>query len=451
MVPEADPADARFISTAAGGEYVWHAWLEQAGRLVGETFLPVRLACGVRPLSLPAEVKPGKVSQVVLAWDELPELEGGEAITPLARTRLWESLRACERYYAITLELHSDGRQIATAQTITRSGTDQHVFDVKVPASASGPFTWVARVRPVESVVSHDFEDSFEGRTLGALTRGLADDPHAASPIAPWVSFHYPAGGAQQWFDEGAHQSPSDGSQSAFLIVTNPVPPLGYSGFGMLRSFEEPWALPTNTDRWAEYSFACDFRLRTFQPCLLELQVRNTDPTGDGHWIQFVQRYQPGPDGWQTIRARLDQFRAPHWPRIWFDPDRVVDVVVNVRMESAGALYHASFDNIRFDGPETAAVLGADFATYRSAKDQADPVAFRGIERTPAGGIRLSWLARAGRVYQVLYADEVLSEPRPLAGAEAVEVPADGLVEFTDELTGLSATRFYRLMILPEP
>lgn len=451
MVPGADLTDDEFVSTADGGEYTWHAWLEQEGRVVSEQFLPVRLAWGVRPLSLPTAIKPGKTTEVTLIWEELPELEHGEAMTPLDRTRLWESLKACERYYGVTLELHSGGKLVASAGTITRAGTDRHVFKVNVPVAASGPFTWVARVQSVESVRSRDLEDSFEGRTLGALTRELANDPNAESPLAPWESYHYPAGGVQQWFDEGVTQAASHGSQAAFLILNNPAPPLGYSGFGIRRVFEESWPLPPNADHWSKYSFACDFRLRTFQPCLLELQVRNTDPTGDGHWIQFVQRYQPGPDGWQTIRARLDQFRAPRWPHVWFDSQRVAELVVNVRMEAANALYEANFDNIRFDGPEDDAVLGRDFATYRSAKGQPDYLAFRGIEHSPTGGVHLSWPAQAGRVYQVLYIDGGLVDPlwKPLAGAEAIEVAVDGMAGFTDEPAGVSSTRFYRLVLLP--
>jgi hypothetical protein len=509
MVPDADLGDSGYVSTAAGGRYAWHAWLEDQGRLVSEAFLPVRLARGIRPEALPSVVQPGKVNEATLAWEELPELEWSAVATPLDRARLWDSLRAGEGLYAAILELHSASGLVATAQTTTRRGTDRYTFKVKVPRTASGPFAWVARVQPVVSITSHDLEDSFEGRTLGAMTREIAADPSAPSLFAPWLSYHYPAEGDQQWFDEGIQQVASDGSQSAFLIVTNPAPPMGYSGFGIRRVFERPWSLPANLEHWAQYSFKCDVRLQPFQPCQLELQVRNEDPTGRGHWIQFVRRFEPGADGWHTIGARLDQFRAPHWPRILFDPSRVTELVVNIRMEAPNALYAASFDNIRFDGPESDAVLGADFATYSSADDFAsesadtdgdgvpdayesgtgvylgmwntgtdpaiadsdgdgqgegaelvagtDPndasdfLAFNRIERVDQGVVRLRWEARVGRVYQVLFVDQTEWEHawRVLPGAESLEFANNGPVEVHDDTGSLAGMRYYRLAVLP--
>ncbi|HYV27748.1 MAG TPA: beta-galactosidase, partial [Candidatus Eisenbacteria bacterium] len=59
-IPDADLNDPDYVSTPDGGNYVWHAWLEQGGVKVSETFLPVRLLWGVRPITLPVNITAGQ-------------------------------------------------------------------------------------------------------------------------------------------------------------------------------------------------------------------------------------------------------------------------------------------------------------------------------------------------------------------------------------------------------
>src|SRR5262249_58691268 len=90
LVPDADLNDPAYASSPDGGQYVFHAWLEQDGVPVSETFLPVRLRWGVRPLALPQTVVPGATYNITVEWQELPSWLPGEGSLPLDRARPWQ-------------------------------------------------------------------------------------------------------------------------------------------------------------------------------------------------------------------------------------------------------------------------------------------------------------------------------------------------------------------------
>ena len=512
-VPDANLSDPDYRSCREGGQYRWRAWLEDEGRWLSEVVLPVRLLWGVRPRSLPPAIRPGSRHQITVEWEELPSYEANTLGTPLDRAKLWESLAATSQHYRVVLELRSGEAIVATDSHITREGTGTHVFSLDVPHGARGPFTWSASAQPAPVVESPDVVEGFEGRLLGAWTLELARDTNAPSPLRPWISYHYPTNGAQGWRDEGVQLDGSEGSQSAFLILTNPPAPTGYSGFGVLYRFDRAWPLPGNRSDWTAYTFACDFRLRQYQACILELQIKNDDPSGSGRWIQFSRPYVPGSNGWCTLRASLDQFVKPSWAWELFDPNRVAEIVVNVQMLDTNALYEADFDHIQFDGPEAAIQVDPPTFLYTSANDHTPPPADAdgdgltdasetgtgvylssadtGTDPTtpdsdgdglndgpeviagtdpnkpeevlavfltrlsPAGGAVLAWSARRGRVYDVLACDGPVSDPAgfaPLPGLTNLSADADGFMQVTDSSASTSAVRFYRVAVrLPQP
>jgi hypothetical protein len=504
-VLDADLNDPDYVSSSRGGQFVWHASLEKSGVRISEAFLPVRLLWGVRPDALPATVTPGHTYPIALNWEELPSYAPNEIPMPLSRADLWDSLHSNSQHYAIRFDLKSAGQVVASAESVTRIGTSSNTFMITVPQNATEPFTWSASVRPATNVLSHDVQDSFEGRPLGALTALLELDPQAASPLAPWESYHYPTNGAQQWFDEGAQLAASDGSQSPFLVVSNPPPPFGYSGFGIRRIFSRTWALPSDWNRWTDYTFGCDIRLSEYRRCIIELQIKNDDPAGTGKWIQYSEEYRPGSNGWHSISAPLTSFARPAWSFATFDWSNISELVINIQMLESNATYVTSFDNIRFNGPEVGAGSGSPVAIYESSNDSRgaivdtdrdgipdafetrsgvyqtptstgtdpnnpdsdgdgqsdgseliagtdptrtdDVLMIRTLRRSSDGTTVLGWNARPGRVYQIYYSDD-----SPAAGGyirlEAlgpVISDASGNLEVTDLSAPNSAVRFYRL------
>ena len=506
-VPDADLNDPNYVSSMSGASYVWHAWLEKNGAHLTDSFLPVRLVWGVRPQALPSSLTPGRTYSITGNWEELPGYEPDEFPTSLDRAELWESIHANAQHYNIVLELKSAGQVVASGSFVTSAATGNHVFPITVPRTAVAPFTWSARAEPATNVMTHDVSDSFEGRPLAAMTALLAESTNAISPLSPWQSYHYPTNGTQKWFDEGTQLWASDGSQSAFLIVTNPPPPLGYSGFGIRYVFDQKWSLPSDWTTWTNFRFSCDVQLKDPHRCVLELQVKNEDPGGTGKWIQFTQDYNPGPDGWQTIAASLREFvRPPGWPP-FFDPTQISEIVVNIEMLDSNVVYQASFDNIRFDGPDTAISVGSPLAVYESSNDSAqllvdsdgdgipdlyetgtgiyvsptdtgsdpdkadtdgdgvndgdellagtnpnradDVLAVQILRRAQEGGMVLSWPARAGRVYDVYFCDGNLAEAQfhPLENLTNLSLSADGLMEVEDSSPSPSNMRFYRIAV----
>jgi hypothetical protein len=310
---------------------------------------------GVRPDSLPAAVVPGNTHQVTLRWEDLPSYETAEGPTTLSRADLWDPLRAQQQFYNVILELRNTAGAVATDTFLTSTGTDAHTFSVSVPSGATGPFRWVAMLRPVHNV-SHDVFDSFEERATGATT----------DSTAPWTSYVYSEFTNAQWFAEGVYtNAASEGKQGAFIIVTNPPTADRFAGFGFYYTFATPWALPADVSQWANYTFSCDFKEQTGLPCVIELQMKDVR----GGILTLTRSYTPGVNGWDTISGSLDEFVVfPYVP--FFDSARVNQLFVNVQMQRTSATYFATIDNVRFDGPEQIPVVRSMNDVHDSFEDR---------------------------------------------------------------------------------
>jgi hypothetical protein len=310
----------------------------------------------------------------------LPSYEPGDP-TPFDRAELFDSLQAAERHYSVVLELLAGGKTVASESYVTRQGSASHQFIVTVPAGSSGPFTWWAHVDTATNVLSHDVEEGFEGRMRGAMWSNYLDFTF----IAPWSSYEYPTNTpVGLWLNQGVQPGGSQGSQSAFLVVTNP-PGLAFSGFGLDYVYPVEWALPQDTAQWTNYVFSFDFAEQSGRACIMEMQVKSTNE----QWIQFGQAYTPATNQWNHIQATLDQFVRADIPGAteFFDPGHVKTLAVNIRMTEQPALYVASFDNIRFSGPETNLGGGVVTGSYSSANESAGDLS---IQRTGSQAI-VSW------------------------------------------------------------
>jgi hypothetical protein len=366
-IPDADLNDPGYASTSDGGEYVFHAWLERNGARLSETYLPVRLSWGVRPISpLPAPVAPGGNYEITVQWQELPSYDDGDP-TPLDRSRLWDSLGSLSHHYEVALELRDNGQVVASDSYLTRRGTDSHRFSIAVAAGAVGPFTWSASLRTATNVVSHDVDEGFEGRDRGASWPDHLDQTF----IAPWTSFTYAYPNLDHvglWQNQGINLDGAHGSQAAFLVVTNP-PDQVVSGFGLGLVFPNgDWALPADRSQWTNYVFSYDFKEVHSYNCFVEMQIKNFDPGQTGKWLQYSTNYAPGPDGWHSVSVSLDQFKPPGLGGV-FEPDKVHEIVANIRMGTNSAQYVAYFDNLEFDGPDLNAGGGTQTAIYTSEND----------------------------------------------------------------------------------
>ena len=354
-IPDADLNDSDYVSSRDGGEYIFRARLEKNGIRLSESVLPVRLLWGVRPISLPSMVLPSNTYSVPLEWQELPSYEPAENPTPLSRAALWQPLLARAQNYEVVLELRTNGVAVVSDRFLTSSGTSNHQFSIHVPGNVLGPFSWFAYLRTAPNASSSLF-DSFEDRDPGDFYQILTNTlslPPIVSPISPWVSYNYPGNGNQQWFTEGVGTNASDGKLSGFLVVTNPpwIPSANYSGFGITYSYVADWALPNDSRQWTNFAFSCDFKENSGHACIIELQINDAY----GGQIHFTNRYVGGPGGWQTIKASLDRFTLnPNlpYPPGFFARGRVHQLAINVQMLDTNVTYAASFDNIRFDGPE---------------------------------------------------------------------------------------------------
>jgi hypothetical protein len=507
-VPDADLNDPGYLSSRNGGKYIVHAWLEKDGIRVSETSLPVRLLWGAHPLSpLPANVIPGHTYPVTMEWQELPSYEPGDP-TPLSRADLWDSLQATAEHFKVVLELRTNNQVVASDEFVTSTGTDSHQFAVVVPPNVTGAVTWLAHLQTAPNVSSHNVQENFEGRALGAdyCTNCIA---RTNSLLAPWVSSVYSQSNTAKWFNLGVQAELSHGGQSGFMVAWNPPDSGDFAGFFLRYDFAQEWSLPADTNEWKNYTFAFDFKEANTNACILEMQIKNKDDDqGVTHAINFTKPYTPGQNGWDTNTASLDKFIQPDYFAT-FDPAHVHSIVVNVQMLNKDRIYLGSFDNIQFLGPETAAASsGADFSIYTSANDTSpgltdtdgdgipdvsetgtgvyvspanigtDPnkadtdgdkqtdgqelvagtnpnlasdfLAIQSIQRNALGEATISWLARKGHIYAVLYCEGGLGSGAqffPLGTMTNLTVDADGLLEVIDHTAMASKQRFYQIAV----
>jgi hypothetical protein len=256
----------------------------------------------------------------------------------------------------------------------------------------------------------------------------------AYSRIAPWGSYGYDQFNHNDiQLNVGVHLEASDGSQSAFLVARNKPDSGDYAGFGLYYGFDREWALPADPAQWSNYRFSFDFREASGKPCILELQLKNKNTTDESgipvqHGIHFTKAYAPDAQGWDTITATLDQF-TQHEAFQPFDPSKVDSLVLNVAMlekADTNVIYVASFDNVRFDGPETVAPGETVSSIYSSANDF---FGIRSISLNPGGNMMISWAGVA-----------VLQSAEEVAGPW-LDVPVGSPYEFP--LSG--SRRFFRL------
>jgi len=369
-LPDADANDPQYLPSRVGAEYRLHASLEKDGVVVSDTALPVQVGWGIRPVApWPYPVVPGRSYPIGIQWEDLPSYLPGD-VTPLDRARLWDSAQSTVQRYSVVLELRSQGNVVASASTLTRQSTGTNLFQVAVPASAPGPFTWTARLETAPNVASHDVEEGFEGYVRGAMWPGNMN----AWYTPPWRTYQYPKEllqpGQQLWLNEGVQLNGSEGSQSAFQVVTN-VAGLPYAGLGMAYEFPTTWALPDDAAGLAQYTFSFDFREASGAACNLELQLKDAN----GRFIAYPSPNQPpfayaATNTWKTLSAKIAQFDLGPGQE-GFDPHHIQALVVNVQMLKPAVMYVASFDNIRFVGPEVNLGGGTVAASYSSANDGA--------------------------------------------------------------------------------
>ncbi|MFN0069747.1 MAG: beta-galactosidase [Limisphaerales bacterium] len=364
-IPAWTVTDPDWRPTEDGAAYQWHATLVAAGAPLASVTSPVRLERGIWPGTPLPDPVPRATLSVPIVWGGLPDGTGPGAL-PLDRRQWWDSVGWGGRQYRLLVEVLRNGQTVASAQHFTPNGAGRHTLQLQMPANPGSPLAWRLTAQLPTNLVSHDLFDSFEGRPAGALYSRLTNDPSALSPILPWFSYQYPSPGPWQWWDEGVdNMSGTHGSQSGFQILTNFAGASG-TGFGLKRQFTAAWALPAAPADWSRYSFSFDFREASGHPAVIEMQVANADVPGQQpRLISFSRTYAPGTNGWDRISARLDQFAKPSWSP-GFNPAAVLYLVCNVQMRRDGAVYHAFFDNIRFDGPDSFSGTPAMLSEYSS-------------------------------------------------------------------------------------
>lgn len=375
VIDDPDLNDGSYRSTVDGAGFFWRIWLEAEGVRISETRLPVRLAWGAVPEALPETVNPGESHSIRVIWQELPSRTSGNPAIPLERARLWDSKNATAEHYNIVLELHGAAGLIESKTHVTREGSSSHEFEITVPVSSRGPFEWrtYAETAPMEGI-SRDIHDGFEGRDTGAyLEFPNPDDPTEVvfndhlDLISPWNLQTYAespdAGDLYQ--NHGVHSMASEGSQSAFFVITNSAATGAFSGFFLQREFPDPVVLPDEPSDRAGYLAGFDFREAEQFAATLEIQVKDSS----GGLIHWIKPYEPGPDGWDTIEATLDQFVIPPWYFGTFDPADVTEILFLVQMNEQERQYVASIDRLRYDGPDVVQRGGDTLAAYTSRDD----------------------------------------------------------------------------------
>ena len=203
----------------------------------------------------------------------------------------------------------------------------------------------------------YDVLDGFENYTQGAGT----------NITHPWLGFFYADPGKSVYWVEGVDAVASfEGSQSAFLLGQI-LAGATYSGHGFARAYTNAWALPA-ASAWSNISF--QFTYRETNMITGDLLLKLEDSTNGA--IEFRAAYT---GKWQTIRATLNQFTLSGWPG-YFNPSDVKKLVVLLDSKTFNGTYYARFDDIRFEGADTALGLGAytgitERAWYLSINDSA--------------------------------------------------------------------------------
>ena len=285
--------------------------------------------------------------------------------------------------------------------------------------------------------------EDFDNRNAAAGTNGWAT-------LAPWSTYVYPPPNSRE-LDRGiAAGQGSAGGQAAFMVVTNPSNIGAVSTFGLYRNFTNVWSLPADTRLWTNYVFSYSFKEGGGLSSSMEMQVKS----GADNWIEFKKPYAPGPDGWDTVRASLDQFVQPSGIGL-FDPTRVQAIALNIRVLQTNVVYTGFFDNLYFDTPAALPSSGATFGLYLSSNDSTNDnstFAIQSIQRLADGAVTLSWQARTNRSYTVEYQDgELLSADYflVLAPLTNLTVSANSLLSATDPTATSSPVRFYRIRSQP--
>ncbi|MSU37157.1 MAG: hypothetical protein EXS36_19095 [Pedosphaera sp.] len=283
-LPDADLNDRSYLSTHAGGRYVWQVSASGSGTAPGLSRLPVRLLWAARPTALPATVHPGQTHPITVGWEELPGYLPGEYPTAFDRADLWDSLASGRQLYNIVVELRSAGVGVTRKEFITHSATGTNTFQISAPLSAPGPFTWAIFAQTAEGA-SMDFLDSFEGRSLGADFDPEKPEIPPLTPhrFAPWIPYHYSENTqvSSLYFNTGTRLEANHGSQSAFLVYTNHVTVGRFSGFGMIHDFPQTWSLPPFPIGGSDYSFSCDIRERHGHRMNVDLQLKSPNVPGE--------------------------------------------------------------------------------------------------------------------------------------------------------------------------
>ncbi len=344
---------------------------------------------------------------------------------------------------------------------------------------------------------THDVIDSFEDRQPGG------DPPPTPCPyprFAPWCPFSYAQFNNAGDGVRSIESVGSDGGQSARLIVSNPLNPGAYSGFGMKYDYTNAWALPANRNQWTNYVFSFDFKEAAGYRGVMEMQVQSSA----NNWMTFTKPYTNGvPDQWNTIRASLDQFvTGPNGP---LDPTNIHGIVVNLQMLDKNVTYLGSFDNIRFNGPDTPYPPELSYGIYDSSNDSlrdsdgdgipdvyetgtgiyvsptntgtnpnkadtdgdgisdrfeliagtdpnkaSDVFRIKSVQRNFDGSAVISWMAKTNKVYGVDYFDGSLFDGAqfcPLVGLNNLRAGTNGLFELLDTSAMGSRQRFYRITV----